>query len=404
MAELAPPRLVFDGSCPDCGARLADLPLPLPGVEDDFDWVTRDYDSFRLFMMQELASRFPERRRWTAADMEVVVVELLAAALDRASHALDRVQGERFLDSARRPESVRRLLTLIGWQVDAGLMSDLRLAAGATPQPDGELLEDYWRRAPQAMEQARREGPRRIAEQRRMVTLADHAATLEAHPLVAIAQARLVWTGAWPTILISVLLEDDLDLDGGLFDPATAPAGPFPVPNLMRAALWDEVIGYHRRLGLPLPPVDARLSGRRILRGLVEQYRMIGTEVFLEGARAAAITVTLSVKAKPGYFRSELRQALGQIFTADQGGFFEPGRLGFGVTLYASDIIETAMQVEGVAVACLNLFRRVGKGFEDRTGDGFITCDTDEFILCLNDRRRPERGSLRIVVNGGEAG
>lgn len=407
MAELPPPRLVFDGSCPDCGARLADLPLPFPGVEDDFDWVTRDYDSFRLFMMQELASRFPERRRWTAADMEVVIVELLAAALDRASHALDRVQGERFLDTARRPESVRRLLTLIGWQVDAGLMADLRAAAGAAPPPDGELLENYWRRDPQAMELTRREGPRRIAEQRRMVTLADHAATLAAHPLVAIAQARLVWTGAWPTILISVLLEDDLDLDGRLFDPATAPPlppGATKVPNLMRAALWDEVVAYHRSLGLALPPVTAQLSGRRILRSLVEDYRMIGTEVFLEGARAAAITVTLSVRAKPGYFRSELRQALGQIFTADQGGFFEPGRLGFGETLFASDIIEAAMQVEGVAVACLNLFRRVGKGFEDRTGDGFITCDTDEFILCLNDRRRPARGSLRIVVNGGEAG
>lgn len=419
MAELPPPRLVFDGFCPDCGARLADLPLPLPGVEDDFDWVARDYDSFRLFMMQELASRFPERRRWTAADMEVVIVELLAAALDRASHALDRVQGERFLDTARRPESVRRLLTLIGWQVDAGLMSDLRLAEAvrvaelvakggiAVAQPDGELLEDYWRRDPQAMEQARHDGPRRIAEQRRMVTLEDHAATLAAHPLVAIAQARLVWTGAWPTILISVLLEDDLDLDGGLFDPATAPPlppGTAEVPNLMRAALWDEVVAYHRSLGLALPPVNAQLSGRRILRSLVEDYRMIGTEVFLEGARAAAITVTLSVRAKPGYFRSELRQALGQVFTADQGGFFEPGRLGFGETLYASDIIEAAIQVEGVAVACLNLFRRTGKGFEDRTGDGFITCDTDEFILCLNDRRRPARGSLRIVVNGGEAG
>ena len=407
MAELPPPRLVFDGSCPDCGARLADLPLPLPGVEDDFDWDTRDYDSFRLFMMQELASRFPERRRWTAADMEVVIVELLAAALDRASHALDRVQGERFLDSAQRPESVRRLLTLIGWQVDAGLMADLRAAAGATLPPDGELLEDHWRRTPQAMEQARRDGPRRIAEQRRMVTLADHADTLAGHPIVAIAQARLVWTGAWPTILISVLLEDDLDLDGGLYDPATVPPQPpgtDPVPNLMRAALWDEVVAWHRSLGLDLPPVNAQLSGRRILRALVEDYRMIGTEVFLEGARAAAITVTLSVLARPGYFRSELRQALGQIFTADQGGFFEPGRLGFGETLYASDIIEEAMQVEGVAVACLNLFRRVGRGFEDRTGDGFITCDTDEFILCLNDRRRPARGSLRIVVNGGEAG
>jgi hypothetical protein len=105
MADLPEPILDFVGGCPDCGERRALLPPPLPGLTDDFDWAVRDYDSFRLFMMQELAYRFPERRRWTPADMEVVIVELLAAALDRASHALDVVQTERFLDTARRPQS-----------------------------------------------------------------------------------------------------------------------------------------------------------------------------------------------------------------------------------------------------------------------------------------------------------
>lgn len=415
MAKLDLPRLIFDGSCPDCGQRVAVLPLPIPGVEDDFDWQTRDYDGFRLFMMQELASRFPERRRWTPADVEVVIVELLAASLDRASHALDRVQAERYLDTARRPESVRRLLALIGWQADAGLMDDLRAAdaarvaqAGgtATALPDGPLLEDHWRRSPSAMEAARRDGTRRIGEQRRMVTLEDHATTLKAHPLVALARAKLMWTGSWHTILISVLLEDDTDLDAPLHNPATAPplmAGEAPIPNLIRRALWDEITAWHRSRGLALPPVDARLTGRAILRGLVEPSRMIGSEVFLEGARAASINVSLSIRAKPGYFRSELRQALAQVFTADQGGFFEPGRLGFGEPLYASDIIEAATQVEGVAVACLNLFRRSVAGAEDQSADGLILVAEDEYIRCLSDRTRPERGTLRITVNAGEA-
>lgn len=397
MADLLPPHLVFDGSCPDCGERIAVLPLPLPGAADDFDWQTRDYDGFRLFMMQELASRFPDRRRWTAADMEVVLVELLSAALDRASHALDRVQAERFLDSARRPESIRRHLALIGWEADAGLLAALRAARPGVA--DGLLIEDHWRARPLAMEQARRDGPRRIGEQRRMVTLDDHAAILQAHPLVALARARQVWSGAWPTLLISVLLEDDIDLDGALHDPAQDAAQ----PSDLRRALWDEVVAYHASLGLPLPPVDAGLTGRRILRTLVEARRMIGSEVFLEGARAASVTLALSVRARPGFFRSELRQALAQVFTADQGGFFEPGRLGFGQALYASDVIEAAMQVEGVQVACLNLFRRIGKGFADQTAEGVIPVATDEFIRCMNDRARPERGSIRITVNGGEA-
>ncbi len=401
MAELAPASLRFDGSCPDCGERIAVLPFALPGVEDDFDWATRDYDSFRLFMTQELASRFPERRRWTPADPEVVITELLAAALDRASHALDRVQAERFLDSARRPGSVRRLLTLIGWQADAGLTARLRAAETAKggTRSDALLLEDHWRRTPTEMDAARRDGPRRISEQRRMVTLDDHGATLAAHPLVALGQVRLISPNPWSVILIAVLLEDDLGLDTPLHDGSAT-----PVPTGLRRALWDEVAAYHATLGLPLPPVDARLTGRAILRGLIESYRMLGSEVFLEQARAASVSITLSVRARPGYFRSELRQALAQVFTADQGGFFAPGRLGFGEPLYASDIIETAMTVEGVAVACLNIFRRVGKGFPDQTAEGVIRIDPDEYIRCMTDRSHPERGSIRIVINEGEAG
>ena len=399
MAELAEPVLEFDGGCPDCGERVAVLPIPLPGVEDDFDWSARDYDSFRLFMMQELASRFPERRRWTPADMEVVIVELLAAALDRASHAVDRVQGERFLDSARRPESVRRLLKLIGY--DAALRIPPQILAARPEVDPGQKVEGYWRDNIGAMEAARAEGPRLIAEQNRMVTLGDHADVLETHPLVALARARLVWTGAWQTILLSVLLEEDKDLDGALDDGAVAEP---EFPSNLRRELWDEVVRYHKERRLPLPPIGPGLTPRNILRGVIEEYRMIGTEVFLEPAKSAAINITLSVRARPGYFRSELKQALAQVFSADQGGFFELGRLDFGEPLYASDVIEAAMTVEGVAVACLNLFRRVGRGFEDQSGDGLIEVAPDEFIECRSVRASPESGMLRIVVNGGEAG
>lgn len=409
MAELPPTTLVFDRSCPDCGERVATLPLPIPGVEDDFDWATRDYDSFRLFMMQELASRFPERRRWTAADLEVVIVELLAAALDRASHAIDRVQGERYLDSARRPESVRRLLKLIGY--DATTRIDPALWADRSEPDAARKIEGYWRDHPRAMEEARSAGPRLIAEQHRMVTLANHAEMLEGHPLVALARARLVWSGAWPTILVSVLLEDGIDLDEPLHRGAEA-----SVPKDLRVELWAATSAYHTARRLPLPPVDAALTSRRILRGLIEEYRMVGTEVFLEAAKAAPIALTLSVQAQPGYFRSELKQALAQVFADDQGGFFEIGRLDFGQALYASDVIEAAMAVEGVAVACLNRFRRIGKGYPDQSGDGVIAVEPDEYIECrstyvpsdgsVGSARRvgPEHGALRIVVHGGEPG
>ena len=156
MADLAEPILIFGTGCPDCGERSAVLPLPIPAIADDFDWRSRDYDSFRLFMMQELAYRFPERRRWTPADVEVVIVELLAAALDRASHALDVVQAERYLETARRPQSVRRLLKLIGYdaveRIDPALLESLPPPAPGIAESTAQQLERYWRLNPQAME------------------------------------------------------------------------------------------------------------------------------------------------------------------------------------------------------------------------------------------------------------
>ena len=403
MAELSEPVLEFDGGCPDCGERVAVLPIPLPGVVDDFDWRSRDYDSFRLFMMQELAYRFPDRRRWTPADIEVVIIELLAAALDRASHALDAVHGERYLETARRPQSVRRLLKLIGYdaveRIDPAILDALPPAPDNLPETPAEQLERYWRLDPAAMEAARADGPLRIGEQRRMVTLADHETMMATHPLVARARGRLVWTGAWATILIAALLEDDRGLDDPLHvGPPPLPGGkPSELPEL----LWREIVDFHRVERLALPPVNEALTPRRILKVMVERYRMVGSEVLLEAAKSAPITFTLSVRVKRGYFRSELKQAIAQVFSSDQGGFFEPGRLGFGEDLFASDIIEAAMAVEGVEVACLNRFKRVGP-WPDRTAAGVIEIADDEFALCLNRRGEPEKGTWRLVVNAGE--
>ena len=121
-------------------------------------------------------------------------------------------------------------------------------------------------------------------------------------------------------------------------------------------------------------------------------------------ATPAAITVPLTVRVQPGYFRSALRQALAEVFSAEDGGFFEPGCLDFGDDLFASDIIEAVMAVEGVAVACLNRFKRVGSGWPDRVVEGFIPIEDDEYVRCLNFRGAPQKGYYRLLVNGGEAG
>jgi hypothetical protein len=409
MARLPEPEIRFDqGGCPDCGAREVSLPLSLPDIEDDFDWRTRDYDSFRLFLMKELAHRQPERRRWTPADMEVVLVEVLAAALDRASHALDAVQAERFLETARRPDSVRRLLSLIGYEAHehtgpAVLEDGSPYLAGLDPGATvAERVEWYWRSNPAAMERARADGPRLIAEQRRMVTLEDHAIALRDHPLVADARARTVSMNGWATLMVSVIpgegVETQLGLDEELRVGETG-------GNAIDEESYLSLADFHKRRGLPPVAAPTDLPTLRdLLRILIESWRMVGTEVLVEPAESAPVTFALSVRAKRGYFRSELRQALTRAFSSEPGGFFEIGRRGFGEDLFASDLIEWAVAVEGVEVACLNRFKRVGQGYRDRTVAGFIEIGPHEYAECRSDRAQPERGRFSLQVNGGERG
>src|SRR5262249_56577194 len=95
---------------------------------------------------------------WTPADLEVVVIEALAAGLDQLSDMADRVSAEAYLETARRPESVRRLLGFIGF--DAATLA--RLHDDPPSQPGAlrkeEKLDQLWTDDPTLMERARRGG------------------------------------------------------------------------------------------------------------------------------------------------------------------------------------------------------------------------------------------------------
>ncbi len=391
MADYPHSMLTFQGRCPDCAERKAELPPPLPLAGDDLDWPARDFDSFRRLMLEELAARYPERTRWTAGDLEVVLVEALAAVLDQLSDMADRVAMEGCLETARRPESVRRLLALIGY--------DAAVAAGLADDPPGDpggrtrqrKLEELWRRNPLLMEPARRAGPRAIHTPRRMVTVEDYADRLADHPLVLRACAWSAWTGSWPTVRVATILWNDHALDEeGLAYPDD---------------LKERVEAFHRMHGLgepvwgPGPPTI-----RTLLRPLVEAWRMAGQEVTLEDGLPVGIKMFISIRVRETYFQSEVRNAVLQALGTGPGGFFEPGRLDFGQDLYASDVFQVLMALDGVENVCLNRFKRFGDQYPDRTDTGRIPLDGLEIAVCDNDPRRPERGYLKLTLNGGRRG
>jgi len=391
MAETPESRLIFSGTCPDCGERQATPPGPLPDVGDDFDWLVRDYDGFRLFMMEQLAARFPERRRWTPGDIEVVLVEVLAAQLDQLSDMADRIAAEATLETARRPESVHRLLRMIGYDAleQALQRGDITREAGEDDLRTMEKLEQLWLRSPHKMDEARHAGPRAIHTQRRMVTLDDYARRLEDHPLVQRAAARLEWTGSWHTVFATVVLWDNHQLDD-------KPAYPEDIQQ--------QVDRFHDERALGRPPWEAQPTVRTILQPFLNAYRMVGQEVVLEDAVFVPVSMAFSLRVASNYFRSEIVREVGKVLGTRPGGFFEPGRLQFGEDLHVSDFLQILMAQNGIEHVCVNRFKRLGSQFPDQATSGRIVLAGSEIAICNNNPSEPEHGYYRLTLHGGRRG
>lgn len=395
MAETPVPTLEFLGGCPDCGQRKVTLPRMLPHLGDDFDWWVRDFDGFRRFMLEELVARFPERSRWTPADMEVVIIEVLATVLDQLSDMTDRVATEATLETARQPRSVRRLLGMIGYSA-----TDVARARGEIPSTDGadaaasdRLIEDFWLRRPSAMDRARREGPQALRTQHRMVTPEDYAQRLEDHPLVRRTHAWVSWTGSWSTVRIAVIAWNDRFLD----EPDSA-------GKVFPEELRKKVEVFHKERALPVPVWAAKPTIRTILRPYLDAYRMAGQEAVMEDAVPVGLQLAVSVIVATTYFQSEVRDAVHHALGTDAGGFFEPGRLYFGEDVHASDLIQELMALDGVEYVCFNRFKRIGDQYPDQSATGRIELTGLEVAVCDNAPAHPERGYYRLTLHGGLTG
>jgi len=392
MAELKDPILRFQGNCPDCGEREIILPRPLPEIGDDFDWLTRDFNSFRKVILEELVARFPERKRWTPADMEVVLVEALSAILDRLSDMLDRVTAEAYLETARQPESLRKLLHLIGYRAEreapaeAGI--DLLID---TEEEQIQKLEKFWEKNTYYMDKARLRGPLSIHNQYRMVTVEDYASQLEKHPIVLRASSTQKWRGSWPVVEVALVLWDGIYLDEEL-------------KSHIDQDLTEQIEDFHLRYNIAIPYFDRAQTTRSVLRPFLETYRMAGQEVVLRDVMAVGISLSFSIVVSSNYYHSEVRAAVETVLGRGPDGYFSPGKLKFGEDLYVSDIVQELMSLDGVANVCVNRLKKVGDQYEDVKDKGYIKLDTLEIAVCDNFPEEPERGFYKLKFSGGVRG
>lgn len=429
LAELGVPKLIFDRDCPDPGRREIDLPHPLPEIGDDFDWNLGDYDSYREAMLAELALRYPERRWWTSADLEVVLLEVFAAVLDQLSDMADRVATESYLETARQPETVLAWLSFIGVDLDQlliesgldpasvvasgedaadGSSSDDDLSNGDT-QGDGltpqermtNALLDRWRADPPVMEAVRSVGPGTIRTQKRMASLRDYALRLEEHPLVLRAQANRRWSGSWTVVWVTVGLWNDLEL----MDSVLKTKDGRPLISEMAKLDTDS---FHQAKGLPAPQwndgetlADTLAD---VLHKYVAPYRSIGQEVFLIDVEPVGVDLSFQLNLEPNYFQSEVLREAKRVLGRGPGGFFEPGQLKFGEDLHVSDFYQRLMDLDGVDTVNALIFKKVGNRFLNRATRGLIELLPQEVAVCDNDYFRRERGTLKITLCGGRRG
>jgi hypothetical protein len=215
---------------------------------------------------------------------------------------------------------------------------------------------------PESLEDVRQRAPSAFRTQERAVTAADYAEVTQRDPGIQRAAATFRWTGSWHTVFLTA------DRVGGL-------------------AVDDAV--------------------KQKTKDRVERYRMAGQDLDVDAPRFVAMEVELHVCALPDYFRSHVKEALLQVFSAGvlaDGtlGQFHPDRFTFGQTVYLSRLIAAAQAVQGVASVAVTVFQRLKKPETSGLDDGELRFDRLEIPRLDNDRNFPERGIFRLDVGGGK--
>ena len=120
-ARYATASFSFKASCPsDLDCYAPEVCPPPVRAQPHIDYLAKDYASFRQLIVDRLAQTMPSWRETHAADIGVMLVELLAYAGDQLSYYQDAVATEAYLGTARQRISVRRHARLVDYALHEG--------------------------------------------------------------------------------------------------------------------------------------------------------------------------------------------------------------------------------------------------------------------------------------------
>jgi hypothetical protein len=152
----------------------------------------------------------------------------------------------------------------------------------------------------------------------------------------------------------------------------------------------------------PLESEQATVQEQTELVNLLNRYRMAGYESYVPQAQYVSLDIVVEVCASPKAYRGDVESAVLAALSSSSGGFFEHKNFRFGQPLERSALEAAAQAAQGVqGVTCVQCRVRNRTTALTEMPDE-ISVRFDQIIRCDNDPSTPDRGSLKVVVQGGK--
>ena len=217
-------------------------------------------------------------------------------------------------------------------------------------------------RDPETLEMIRKLAPYRFQTiTERAVIAADYAAVAERLDWVQKAGASFRWTGSWLSAFVT------------------------PDPR-------DSVV----------------LSGqeRKDLTGYLDRFRQAGREVNVMNPVYADLDLEITICVDKGFYRGEVEEKVFEYLTGKksawhQEGYFSADRFTFGTLLDRSTLEAVIQSVPGVNAVMGIRFRRRGWFSWTDFKDTVYNPEKETIIRIENDPLFPERGTIRLIMEGG---
>jgi len=121
-----------------------------PGEAPAIDYLARDYDSFRHVLIAAMMQRVPDWQPTSEADLDQVLIDLIAADADELADFQDRVMNEAYFATARKRMSLARYARLMDYHIHEGNQASTWLAVKVNakvplPPEFGVWTHDTWR-------------------------------------------------------------------------------------------------------------------------------------------------------------------------------------------------------------------------------------------------------------------